>query len=162
MLTTVCPLANSLKSHSKFNNRLTTVISSFTTTHITFAAVLRDISEGTSYQMVRLVFRHYAQLMSTSCTSVRLRSSNRLSSTFNQATHSSPSFGSDQHVHRNHPPKTTTPNSFESQHVHRLLGPCYKTGDTMYPSPFAFSFFVNRPFHISITLLLRYRSSHCI
>jgi len=81
--------------------------------------------------MARLVFRHYAHLTSTSCTSVRLRSSNRLSSTFNQNKHSSPSFGSD----RRSPTESarTPPIPFGSRCARRLLGPCYKTGGTQYP-----------------------------
>jgi len=62
------------------------------------AAVLRDISEGTSYQAVRLVFRHYAHLTTSSCTSERLRTSSGLSSTFIPNTHSSLPFGSHNRV----------------------------------------------------------------
>jgi len=58
------------------------------------AAVLRDISEGTSYQTVRLVFRHYAHIPPSSCTSERLRTSSSLSSAFAPRMHSSLSFGS--------------------------------------------------------------------
>jgi hypothetical protein len=39
------------------------------------AAVLRDISEGTSYQAVRLVFRPYTHLLPSICTSDRLSAS---------------------------------------------------------------------------------------
>jgi len=58
------------------------------------AAVLRDISGGTSYQTVRLVFRHYRHLPPSSCTSERLRASSPLSSTFTPSSGSSQSFGS--------------------------------------------------------------------
>ena len=47
--------------------------------------------------MVRLVFRPYAQLRRSICTSESLRSSIRVSPDFNLARHSSPSFGS-QHL----------------------------------------------------------------
>lgn len=57
-------------------------------------AVLRDISEGTSYQTVRLVFRHYTHVPSSSCTSERLRASSKLSFTFTHHKYSSLSFGS--------------------------------------------------------------------
>lgn len=57
-------------------------------------AVLRDISAGTSYQVVRLVFRPYAHLLPTSWTSVWLRSSIRIFPDFNQGRHSSLPFGS--------------------------------------------------------------------
>jgi len=62
------------------------------------AAVLRDISERTSYQTVRLVFRHYTHLTPSSCTSEQLRASSTLSSTFTQHTYSSPSFGSHRYA----------------------------------------------------------------
>lgn len=57
-------------------------------------AVLRDISAGTSYQTARLVFRHCAHVLPTSCTSVRLRPSIHLSLDFSLRTRSSLSFGS--------------------------------------------------------------------
>lgn len=47
--------------------------------------------------MVRLVFRPYAQLRRSICTSESLQSSIRVSPDFNLARHSSPSFGS-QHL----------------------------------------------------------------
>jgi len=61
-------------------------------------AVLRDISGGTSYQTVRLVFRHYTHLTPSSCTSERLEASTELSSTFTSNMHSSLSFGSHQYI----------------------------------------------------------------
>ncbi len=63
------------------------------------AAVLRDISEGTSYQTVRLVFRPYAHVPPSSCTSERLRPSRELSPPFGPHRHSSLSFGSDRCIH---------------------------------------------------------------
>lgn len=62
------------------------------------AAVLRDISAGTSYQTARLVFRPYAHLLPASCTSARLRPSTRVSTGFSHCRHSSLSFGS-HHAH---------------------------------------------------------------
>ena len=104
--------------------------------------------------MVRLVFRPYAQLRRSICTSESLRSSIRVSPDFNLARHSSPSFGS-QHLcsvfsqrcevdwktrdcAKRIVPQTdklffafTTPlglvNPMARIHV-RLLGPCFKTG----------------------------------
>lgn len=58
------------------------------------AAVLRDISAGTSYQTVRLVFRPYAHLLPSSCTSERLRPSTGVSARVSQHRRSSLSFGS--------------------------------------------------------------------
>ena len=104
--------------------------------------------------MVRLVFRPYAQLRRSICTSESLRSSIRVSPDFNLARHSSPSFGS-QHLCSAYSQRCevdwksrdcalrivpradkllfafTTPlslvNSMARIHV-RLLGPCFKTG----------------------------------
>ncbi|KAK8955397.1 hypothetical protein KSP40_PGU009168 [Platanthera guangdongensis] len=44
--------------------------------------------------MVRLVFRPYTQVRRTICTSVLLRASTRVSSSFTPLRYSSPSFGS--------------------------------------------------------------------
>jgi len=57
-------------------------------------AVLRDISEGTSYQAVRLVFRPYAQVLPSNCTSERLRASTGVSPGFAQPRRSSLPIGS--------------------------------------------------------------------
>ena len=57
-------------------------------------AILRETSEGTSYQMVRLVFRPYTQLRRPICTSESLRTSTGVSSGFVPTGNSSPSFGS--------------------------------------------------------------------
>ena len=59
-------------------------------------AILRETSEGTSYQIVRLVFRPYTQIRRTICTSVPLRASTRVSPGFTLFRHRSPSFGSQQ------------------------------------------------------------------
>ena len=98
--------------------------------------------------MVRLVFRPYAQVRRTICTSVSLRASTRVSSGFTLFRHSSPSFGS-QHTCSTAAPSQKVwagrrcsprqrsqlslslrarvfhPNT--RRHV-RLLGPCFKTG----------------------------------
>ena len=58
------------------------------------SAILREISEKTSYQMIRLVFRPYTQIRRTICTSVSLRASTRVSPGFTLFKHRSPSFGS--------------------------------------------------------------------
>ncbi len=60
------------------------------------SAILRETSAGTSYQMVRLVFRPYTQIRRSICTSEPLRASTRVSSGFTLFRHSSPSFGSQQ------------------------------------------------------------------
>jgi len=57
-------------------------------------AILRETSEGTSYQTFRLVFRPYTHVRRTICTSVSLRASTRVSSGFALRGHSSTSFGS--------------------------------------------------------------------
>lgn len=59
-------------------------------------AILRETSEGTSYQIVRLCFQPYTQLGRTICTLVSLRASIRVSPDFTLFTHRSPSFGSQQ------------------------------------------------------------------
>ena len=63
-------------------------------------AILRETSEETSNQMVRLVFRPYTQIRRTICTSVSLRASTAVSYGFTLSRHSSPSFGS-QHISSN-------------------------------------------------------------
>ena len=106
--------------------------------------------------MVRLVFRPYAQLRRSICTSESLRSSIRVSPDFDLARHSSPSFGS-QRVHsccsaqsevdakrrgcaKRITPQTDKPpfaftaplslvHPMARAHV-KLLGPCFKTGRT--------------------------------
>lgn len=57
-------------------------------------AVLRDISEGTSYQAVRLVFRRYAQVLPSNCTSERLGASACVSAGFARPRRSSLPIGS--------------------------------------------------------------------
>lgn len=101
--------------------------------------------------MVRLVFRPYTQVRRTICTSVSLRASTRVSSGFAPLRHSSPSFGSRQACSHSNPsqkirvgrrcnPQAGIPHvSFlllsgirhprTRKHV-RLLGPCFKTGQT--------------------------------
>ena len=100
--------------------------------------------------MVRLVFRPYTQVRRTICTSVSLRASTRVSSSFASLRHSSPSFGSRQACSSTNPSQkiwvgrrcaprgeglppisflapSEFPNSPTRTHV-RLLGPCFKTG----------------------------------
>lgn len=66
-------------------------------TLLTRAAVLRDISAGTSYQTVRLVFRPYAHVTPSNCTSEWFTPSNGFSTAFSEHTHSSLSFGLHQY-----------------------------------------------------------------
>jgi len=63
-------------------------------------AFLRETSEGTSYQMVRLVFRPYTQLPRSICASEPLRASTRVYPGLTLSRHSSPSFGSSLTPHR--------------------------------------------------------------
>lgn len=64
----------------------------------TAPAILRETSRQTSYQVVRWVFRPYAQLRRTICTSVLRPASTTLSHGFAVAGYSSPPFGSRHHV----------------------------------------------------------------
>ncbi|GFQ94946.1 uncharacterized protein TNCT_497841 [Trichonephila clavata] len=57
-------------------------------------AILRETSEGTSYQVVRLVFRPYTRVGRSICTSEPLRTSSRVSSAFVLPENSSPPIGS--------------------------------------------------------------------
>ena len=100
--------------------------------------------------MVRLVFRPYAQILRSICTSESLRASTRVSPGFTLFRHSSPSFGS-QHIcsHSDLSPEGSQPVSYaflnriitkvtlisqkslkhSSTRIYvRLLGPCFKTG----------------------------------
>ena len=101
--------------------------------------------------MVRLVFRPYTQLWRLICTLKALRASTRVSPGFALPRHSSPSFGS-QHLCSN---SNLKPEAYDRPIVHflkrksylslslrsrvsnsptrihvRLLGPCFKTGQT--------------------------------
>ena len=58
------------------------------------SAILRETSNGTSYQMVRLVFRPYIHFWPSICTSERLRASTAVSCGFALNKYRSPSFGS--------------------------------------------------------------------
>ena len=100
--------------------------------------------------MVRLVFRPYAQIRRSICTSEPLRPSTRVSSGFSLFRHSSPSFGSQQarscSTPRTRPMGSAgdAPNERISPRLPslcfrvsycptprarvRLLGPCFKTG----------------------------------
>src|SRR4029434_3663815 len=115
-------------------------------------AILRETSEGTSYQMVRLVFRPYTQVGRPICTSGPLRASTRVSSGFALPRHSSPSFGSyrarscstsptERARRAGGAPRAGARGSHlgtacAGPHLHcavpracvRLLGPCFKTG----------------------------------
>ena len=90
------------RTYSKFANSQRTQLSPVTldiisTTYNCFKwapAILREISEETSYQMVRLVFRTYTHIKRTICTSVSLQPSILVSQNFSLCGNSSPSFGS--------------------------------------------------------------------
>jgi len=92
------------------------------------AAVLRDISGGTSYQAVRLVFRPYTRVPHSICTSEPLGASTAVSAGFARPRHSSPPTG--PHARRSAAlaPPTGSPRSTRGKRA--LLGPCYKTGPT--------------------------------
>lgn len=103
MLTTICPLhytpqvwptSKNIACPQHIRSLLTKSTSSLLHLPAQPCAVLRDISIGTSYQIVRLVFRPYTHFTSSSWTSEWLRSSIRISSDFNQNKYSSLSFGS--------------------------------------------------------------------
>ena len=95
--------------------------------------------------MVRLVFRPFAQIRRTICTSVSLRTSTRVSPGFILPKQSSPSFGS-QHTHSTATLKFKIGLCSFTQYIllllcvwclttdtreyARLLGPCFKTGQT--------------------------------
>jgi len=130
--------------------------------------------------MVRLVFRPYTQIPRWICTSQSLQASTRVSSSFTLFRHSSPSFGSY--------PIRFNSNCFSSQlnlvkislsfrqkvfHFqtrawHRLLGPCFKTGQFLIiyklgiASILTFSHSCHPLFkvlfHLSLTVLVHYRS----
>jgi len=110
-----------------------------TTSSYSCTAVLRDISTGTSYQIVRLVFRPYTHLMPSSWTSERLRSSISVSPDFNHNKYSSLSFGS---YHYNYSISLGYEFFFSSPRYNgNLLGPCYNTGVTKSPYSPVFSLF---------------------
>lgn len=104
LLTSACPLHNNIifiltfniniRVRSLLRSSIDILILVSTSYYYKLCAVLRDISEGTSYQIVRLVFRPYTKLMPTNCTSVRLKTSIRVSPDFIQSWHSSLSIGS--------------------------------------------------------------------
>lgn len=120
------------------------------TTHVsaTTPAILRETSEGTSYQTVRLVFRPYTQLRRPICTSESLRTSTGVSSGFVPTGNSSPSFGSQRGRSRytcscpRRAPRSSERgssdfaltstrgyrNTLSARVRARLLGPCFKTG----------------------------------
>jgi len=117
------------------------------TTPSSAPAILRETSEGTSYQTVRLVFRPYTQLRRPICTSESLRTSTGVSSGFVPTGNSSPSFGSQRDRSRctySCPRSAPRPRArFLRFRFHlrlrvldkpsarvraRLLGPCFKTG----------------------------------
>ena len=89
LLTRGRPLGAPLRARSQFEAALVRS----TARHARAPAVLRDISPGTSYQAVRLVFRRYAPLPGPICTSGPLRASAGVSPAVALAGRSSPPFG---------------------------------------------------------------------
>lgn len=59
-------------------------------------AILKETSDGTSYLVVRWVFRPFCQFWRSICTSESLRASSRISPTFTLINKRSPPFGSQQ------------------------------------------------------------------
>lgn len=82
--------------HKTFNGLLPCALTKPCTT--TTPAILRETSRQTSYQMVRWVFRPYAQLRRTICTSVLRPASTTLSHGLTVTGYSSPPFGSRRRV----------------------------------------------------------------
>lgn len=89
LLTSARPHSTPLRARSQFEAALVRS----TARHASAPAVLRDISPGTSYQAVRLVFRRYAQLAGPICTSGPLGASAGASPAVARARRSSPPFG---------------------------------------------------------------------
>jgi len=96
-----------------------------------------------------LVFRPYAHLPPSSCTSERLEASTELSSSFSSDRHSSLSFGSHSCI-----PSLSANNAtmVSLVRVTRRVKTCFLRHLHFHFAPC--------PFHTSIALLLRYRSSH--
>lgn len=92
-----------------------------------YTAVLRDISTGTSYQIVRLVFRPYTHILPANWTSARHWSSIRVSADFYLYKYSSLSFGSHPHYYCIY-----IGYSFSPRNACGLLGPCFNTGQTSF------------------------------
>lgn len=101
LLTSTSPLAARCRARSQFENRRVAPALDITLPHTQVlcwaAAVLRDISGGTSHKVVRLVFRPYTQVLRWICTSQPRSTSTPVSRGFAPPTHSSPPFGSHAH-----------------------------------------------------------------
>ena len=93
------------------------------TAYIMLSAILGETSGGTSYQMVRLVFRPYTQIRRTICTSVSLQASTRVSPSFTLFRHRSPSFGSQQYCFYTQPDKIkkTVIHSTNAKSLHLVM-----------------------------------------
>lgn len=110
--------------HKTFNGLLPCALTKPCTT--TTPAILRETSRQTSYQMVRWVFRPYAQLRRTICTSVLRPASTTLSHGLTVTGYSSPPFGSRRRV-------LTLKTMFEKTRVRSLLQAAER-GGTAVPS----------------------------
>jgi hypothetical protein len=135
--------------------------------HCRAPAILRDISGGTSYQAVRLVFRPCAQVRGSICTSEPLRASPEVSPGLALPRRSSQPFGS--HPRRSPPlrdaPFGASPLPASARGARALLGPCFKTGPCALPP----AWLPRRRFHVfsphsrgaflpSLAVLLLYRT----
>ena len=124
-------MVDTSRINSKFENRLrnrkSQHLSSFALPDSTFNlyAILRETSGGTSYQMVRLVFRPYTQFARTICTSVSLEASIRISPDFTSLKYRSPPFGSKQLY------------SVNTDCITKLLLCCFRYADTIPTHPLA-------------------------
>ena len=110
--------------HFKFENRSRTTCSRFLKSFAfpDKAVILMETEEGTSHQMVRLVFRPFLQIQRTICPSVSLRASTRVSPDFvpfseRQAhtTHTDQQTGTDTDSH------TQTHTDTKKTKIHLLL-----------------------------------------
>jgi len=147
-------------AHSTFGVRETCLaqhaIHSSTAPAYQAPAVLRDISGGTSYQAVRLVFRPYTQVAPSNCTSEQIRTSTGVSPGFILPRHSSLPTGS--HTHSSQ--AFAAPNRFHLLNSLRICTPwsVFQDGACKQASSIALS-----PNHISmqsppLAILLHYRS----
>jgi len=104
--------------------------------------------------MVRLVFRHYTHLLPSSCTSEPLRSSRKLSSSFNQNKYSSPSFGSDQYIYGPAMPdpllRVHNASIISLVRVPRRVKLCFLPHPHFHFSPYAFSYFNHSTSSLSV------------
>lgn len=131
--------------------------------HCQAPAILRDISGGTSYQAVRLVFRPYAQVRESICTSEPLRTSSGVSPGLILPRRSSQPFGSHAPRYASCPvlpllPALAAPRLTLAPHVHSLV----RVSRRAHPRPCAHGFRPNgfTPFHRTPVLLFFFPSRY--